>query len=75
MMEEFIQEFRRVARESGYEGRLLIEEFKREMNGIIRRKLMEAERPLKSIEQWYKHATNLDRHWRKSKRKEKRLRK
>ena len=75
MMEEFIQEFRRVARESGYEGRLLREEFKREMNGIIRRKLMEAERPLKSIEQWYKHATNLDRHWRKSKRKEKRLRK
>ena len=74
-MEEFIQEFRRVARESRYEGRLLIEEFKREMNGIIRRKLMEAERPLKSIEQWYKHTINLDRHWRKSKRKEKRLRK
>jgi len=52
----------------------LIEEFKREMNGTIWRKLMEAERPLTNIEQWYKHATNLDKYWRESKRKEKRLR-
>jgi len=44
------------------------------MNGVIRRKLMEAERPPTSIKQWYKHATNLDRHWRKSRRKENRLR-
>ena len=73
-MEEFIQEFRRAARESRYEGRPLIEEFKRGMNRIIRRKLMEAERPSTSIEQWYECATNLDRHWRKSKREEKRLR-
>jgi len=59
-------------RENGYEGRLLIEEFKREMNVMIRRKLIEAERPSTSIEQWYKHATNLDKHWRESKRGEKR---
>ena len=45
-MEEFIQEFKRVARRSGYEGRLLVEEFKRGMNGAIRRKLMEVENPL-----------------------------
>jgi len=44
-MEEFIQEFKRVARGSGYEGRPLVEKFKREMNGRIRRKLMEAENP------------------------------
>jgi len=49
-MEEFVQEFRRVARGSGYEGRPLIEEFKREMNRIIRRKLMEAEKFPTSIE-------------------------
>jgi len=61
-MKEFIQEFRRAARGSGYKERLLIEEFKRGMNGMIRRKLMEAERPSASIEQWYEHATNLDRH-------------
>jgi len=42
-MEEFVQKFRRVARESRYEERLLIEEFKREMNDMIKRKLMEAE--------------------------------
>ena len=52
----------------------MIEEFKKGMNGMIQRKLMETERPLSSIEQWYKHATNLDRHWRKSRKKEKRLR-
>ena len=51
MMEKFVQEFKRAARGSGYERRLLVEEFKRGMNGGIRRKLMEAENPLASIEQ------------------------
>ena len=50
-MEEFIQEFKRAARGSGYEGRPLVEEFKRGMNGSIRRKLMEAENLPTSIEQ------------------------
>ena len=61
-MEKFTQKFKRVARESRYEGRLLVEEFKREMSRAIRRKLMEAERPPTSIEQWYECATNLDKH-------------
>ena len=74
-MEEFIQEFKRAARESGYEGRLLVEEFKRGMNGRIRRKLMKAENPLTSIEQWYRRATALDINWRESRREEERLRK
>ncbi len=39
-------------REFGYEGRPLVEEFKRGMNGGIRRKLIEAENPPTSIEQW-----------------------
>ena len=34
-MEEFVQEFKRAARGSGYEGRPLMEEFKRGMNGEI----------------------------------------
>ena len=50
-----------------------MKEFKREMNRAIRRKLTEAERPPKSIEQWYKCITNLDRHWREN-REEERLR-
>ena len=49
-MEEFVQEFKRAARGSGYEGRPLVEEFKRGMNGGIRRKLIEAENPPTSIE-------------------------
>jgi len=49
-MEEFVQEFKRAARGSSYEGRPLVEEFKREMNEVIRRKLMEAENQSSSIE-------------------------
>ena len=52
----------------------MVEEFKRGMNGGIRRKLMEAENPPASIEQWYWRATALDRNWRESKREEERLR-
>jgi len=73
-MEEFVQEFKWAARGSGYEGRPLVEEFKRGMNGGIRRKLMEAENPPTSIENWYRRATALDRNWRESRREEERLR-
>ena len=72
-MEEFIQEFKRAARGSRYEGKPLIEEFKRGMNGGIRRKLMKAENLPISIEQWYRKAMALDRNWRESRREEKRL--
>ena len=75
MMEEFVQEFKRAVRGSGYEGRLLVEEFKRGINEGIRRKLIEVENPLTSIEQWYRRATALDRNWRESRREEERLRK
>ena len=34
-MEEFVQEFKRVARRSGYKEKPLVEEFKREINGAI----------------------------------------
>ena len=50
-MKEFVQEFKRAARGSGYEGRPLVEEFKRGMNRLIRRKLMEAKNQPSSIEQ------------------------
>ena len=75
MMEKFVQEFKRAARESGYKGRLLIEEFKRGINSGIQRKLMKAENLLASIEQWYRRATALDKNWRESRREEERLRK
>ena len=50
-IEEFIQEFQRAAKNSRYKRRTLVKEFKREMNGTIRRKLIEAKRPPTSIEQ------------------------
>ena len=50
-IEKFVQKFRRTVRESGYKERPLIEEFKRGMNKVIRRKLIEVERPSRSIEQ------------------------
>ena len=72
-MKEFVQEFKRAARGSGYERRPLMKEFKRGMNRGIRRKLMELENPPTSIEQWYRRATALDRNWRESRREEERL--
>ena len=42
-----------------------MEEFKRGINRVIRRRLIESENQLGSIEQWYKRATVLDRNWRK----------
>jgi len=50
-IEEFIQEFRRAVRESGYERQPLIEEFKSEINEVIRKKLIEAKRSLRIIDQ------------------------
>ena len=35
IMEKFVQKFRRVVRESSYERRPLVEEFKRKMDGMI----------------------------------------
>ena len=75
MIEKFVQEFKKAARGSEYKGRPLVEEFKRGMNGEIKRKLMEAEDPPTSIEQWYQRTTALDRNWRESRREEERLRK
>jgi len=50
-IEKFVQKFRRAVRGSKYKKRPLIEEFKRGMNRAIRRKLIEVERPSRSIEQ------------------------
>ena len=73
-MKEFVQEFKKVARGSRYERRSLIEEFKRRMNGVIRRKLMEAKNQPGLIKQWYRRATALNRNWRESRREKERLR-
>jgi len=73
-IKEFVQEFRRAARGSGYEKRLLVEEFKRRISATICWRLMVSEWQHSSIEQWYNQAIALDQNWRESRRKEERLR-
>jgi len=58
-------------RGSGYEGRPLIEEFKRGLNGNIRRRLAEAKSPLTTIEEWWKRSVRLDQNLRQSRVEEK----
>jgi len=48
-MEEYIQDVKRVARGSGYKECSLIEEFIRDINRVIQRKLIEAETQPSSI--------------------------
>jgi len=71
--DEYVQEFKKVARGSGYEGRPLIEEFKRGLNGTIRRKLAEAEEPPTTIGEWQERAVRLDRNQRQSRAEERML--
>ena len=54
MIEKFVQEFKRATRDSKYEKKALIKKFKRGMNRVIRKKLIEIEKPPTSIKQWYK---------------------
>jgi len=49
--DEYVQEFKKVARGSKYKKSPLIEEFKKGLNGRIRRKLAEVESPSTTIEE------------------------
>jgi len=68
--EEHMQKFKKMAQGSRYTGRALIEEFKRSLNGGIRRRLMEAEEPPEMIGEWYERATRTDQNWRQIKAEE-----
>ena len=69
--DEYVQEFRRAARGSSYKGRALIDEFKRGLNGTIKRKLVEAESPPSMITEWQERAVKLDRNTRQSRAEDK----
>ena len=73
MCDEYIQEFKKVARGSGYEGRSLIEEFKRGLSRVLRRKLAETEEPPTTIGEWQERAVRLDRNQRQSRVEERML--
>ena len=68
---EHIQKFKKIARGSGYSGKALIKEFKRSLNGGIRRRLMEAEEPPETITEWYERAMRIDSNWRQMRVEEK----
>ena len=59
--DKYMQEFKKVARGNNYERKPLIKEFKRGLNGSIKRKLAEAEEPLTTIGEWQERAVRLDR--------------
>ena len=63
---EYVQEFRRATRGSRYEGRALINKFKRGLNGTIKRKLAKAKSPPSTITEWQERAVRLDRSTRQS---------
>jgi len=71
--DEYVQEFKKVARENSYERRPFIEEFKRGLNGAIRRKLAKAEELLSTIGEWQERAVRLDRNQRQSRAEERML--
>ena len=50
--DKYVQEFKKVAKGSSYEGRPLIKEFKRGLNRAIRRKLAKTEEPPTTIGEW-----------------------
>jgi len=68
--DEYVQEFKKIARRSDYEGQPLIKEFKRRLNGAIRRKLAEAEELPTTIGEWQERAVRLDRNQRQSRAEE-----
>jgi len=71
--DEYVQEFKKVTRGSGYKGRPLIKEFKRGLNRTIRKKLTEAEEPPITIGEWQERAVRLDRNQRQSRAEERML--
>ena len=70
--DEYVQEFKKVARGSSYKRWPFIEEFKRGLSRALRKKLAEAEIPPSTIEEWQERAVRLDRNQRQS-RVEKRM--
>jgi len=70
-IDKFVQIFRRVAKESKYKKRALVEEFKRKISTNIRCKLTDTKQLLLSINKYFDRTINLDRNWSESRREKK----
>ena len=68
---EYVQIFKKVSRGSSYKGRPLVKEFKRGLNGNIKRRLAETKSPLVTIDEWWERSVRLDRNLRQSRVEEK----
>jgi len=68
--DKYVQEFKKVTRGSSYERRPLIKEFKRGLNGAIRRRLAKAEELPTTIGEWQERVIRLDRNQRQSRAEE-----
>ena len=64
--DKHVQEFKKIAKGSGYERQSFIEEFKKGLNRGIRKKLVEAESSPSLIEEWQERSVRLDRNQRQS---------
>jgi len=60
-MIEYVQIFKKITKDSGYEGNILIEEVKRSLNEVVRRRLMKSKQLPRIIEKYYKIAMAIDR--------------
>jgi len=60
-MIEYVQIFKKITKGSEYEGNILIEEVKRSLNEVVRRRLMESKQLPRIIEKYYKIAIAIDR--------------
>jgi len=70
-VDEYVQEFRRATRGSSYERRALVEGFKKGLNRVVKRRLVEAKSSSTTITQWQERAVQLDYNMRQSRTEEK----
>jgi len=63
LVDEHVQEFEKAALEAGYEGYLLVVEFKCSLNSGLKRRLTELWPMPVTIQQWYDEAIMMDRQW------------
>ena len=61
--DEHVQDFEKAALEAGYEGFLLIVDFKRLLHPALRKCLSEIRPQPVTIQEWYNESITIDRQW------------
>ena len=63
MADKHVQDFEKAALEVGYEGFLLIVEFKWSLHPALRKRLLEIRPQPVTIQEWYNESITIDRQW------------